>query len=283
MLFRPLLAAVVAAALALTAAAEDAVAIKTPAFKAGDKFKVIKTEKNKSVEKQEAGGKNTSNTKEDTREVVYTEEVLAPGTGGERPTKSVRVYEKFEVVGDPDVPAPPLNAPITISTTGDKYTFACEKPLGAFAKKLDDEFNRPNEPTTKDFLPGKPVKPGDSWTIDPAKFVKSLAEEKLNIDAEKAAVSGKLLKVYEKDGKTFGVIEMALVLPLKDLGKDGPPLKRGAFTAKATADVCIDGTDPTENTKALLGFDVLVETKEFTLSLKTDGVLTTKREPLPRK
>lgn len=282
-MFRPLCGVVCVALFAASVGAEDAVEIKLPNPKAGDRYKVTKTEKTKTVEELEAGGKKSSKEKEETRLVVYTEEVLTPGAaGGEKPVTAVRVYEKYEVKGGKDVPVPPLNSPITISKKDGKYTFASEKPLGDFGKKLEDEFNKTDEPTTKDFLPGKPVRPGDSWKIDPAKFVKSLGKEKLNIDGAKTTMSGKLLKTYQKDRKQFGVLELRATFPVKDLGPDAPPLKRGALTMSVTADVCIDGTDPTENTKSRLGFEVVIEAKEFAVTVKSDGALTSTKEPLPR-
>lgn len=282
-MLRPICGVACVVLFAASVCAGDAIEIKSPVLKAGDRYKVTKTEKTKTTEELEAGGKKSAKDKEETRLVVYTEEVLTPGTaGGDKPAKAVRVYEKFEVKGK-DLAAPPLNAPITINKADGMYTFECDKPLGDFAKKLEDEFNKTDEPTTRDFLPGKPVKPGDSWKIDTAKFVKSLGREKLNIDAEKAAMSGKLLKAYQKGGKQFGVIELRATFPVKDLGKDAPPLKRGVFTLSVTADVCIDGTDPSETTKSQLGFEFVIDTKEFTLTVKSDGALTSTKEPLPPK
>lgn len=283
-MFRPLCGVAFVALFAASVCAEDAIEIKPPVLKAGDRYKVTKTEKTTTTEELEAGGKKTGKDKEETRLIVYTEEVVTPGAaGGDKPAKAVRVYEKFEAKGGKDVAAPPLNTPITISKAGGKYTFACDKPLGDFSKKLEDEFNKPDEPTTKDFLPGKPVKPGDSWKIDTAKAVKSLSRDQMTVDAAKATMTGKLVKVYQKGGKQFGVLELVLEFPLKDLGKDAPPLKSGALKMALTADVCIDGTDPSEDTKSRLGFDVVIDTKEFTLTVKSDGALTSTKEPLPRK
>lgn len=276
-------AAALVAALALPAAADDAVEIKPPVLKAGAKYKVTKTEKTKTTEAFDAGGKKASKDKEETRLIVYTEEVVTPGTDGEKPAKAVRVYEKYEAAGGKDRATPPLNAPITIAKSGEKYEFTADKPLGDFAKTLDDEFNKPNEPTTRDFLPGKPVKPGDTWKIDPAKFVKSLGKEKLSIDGAKAAMSGKLLKTYQKDGKLFGVLELLATFPVKDLGPGAPPLKSGVLKMTVTADVCIDGTDNRETTTSKLGFEIVVETKEFNVTVTSDGTLTKTTEPLPRK
>ncbi|HEY1191002.1 MAG TPA: hypothetical protein VGE74_25440 [Gemmata sp.] len=283
-MLRPLAGVVLVALFAVTAAAEDAVEIKLAAPKAGARYKVIKTEKTVVSEEYEIGGKKTGKDREETRRIEYTEEVLVPGAaGGEKPMRAVRVYEKYETKGGKGNVVAPLRVPITITKRDGKYAFTSEKPLGDFAQKLDEEFNKPDEPTTKDFLPGKAVKPGDSWKVDTAKFVKSLGAGKMTVDGTKAAMTGKLLKAYKKDGKQFGVIELVAEFPLKDLGKDGPPLKRGAIKMTTTADVCIDGTDPAENTKGLLGFDVVVDAQGITVSVKSEGVLTTTKELLPAK
>ncbi|MDY3551509.1 hypothetical protein R5W24_000587 [Gemmata sp. JC717] len=274
--------AALVATLSLSAAADDAVEIKLPVLKAGDKFKVTKTEKTKSAEAFEAGGKTSGKDKDESRLIVYTEEVVRAGTDGEKPAKTVRVYEKYDVTATKDG-VPPLNTPITITKKGNKFEFTTDKPLGEFAAALGREFNKPNEPSTKDFLPGKPVKPGDSWKIDPSKFVRSLAEEKLNVDAEKSVMTGKLLKTYTKDGKLFGVLELTAAFPLKDLGKEAVTLKSGVIKMAVNTDVCIDGTDGAESTRSVLGFDVVAEATGVKITIKSDGVLTSTKERLPRQ
>jgi hypothetical protein len=109
--FRLLPAAVLVNAVALTApaAADEAVEIKPPLLKAGDRYKVTKTERTKTTEEYQFGGKKESKDKEETREVVYTEEVLTVGADPETPAKQVRVYEKFEAKGGKDPTVPPLN------------------------------------------------------------------------------------------------------------------------------------------------------------------------------
>ncbi|AWM38621.1 hypothetical protein GobsT_32000 [Gemmata obscuriglobus] len=270
------------AALSLSALADDTVEIKPPVLKAGDKFKVTKTEKTKSTEAFEFGGKASSKDKEDSRLIVYTEQVVTAGADGEKPAKVVRVYEKYDVTSAKDGP-PPLNTPITIAKKGDKFEFTADKPIGEFATALEREFNKPNEPSTKDFLPGKPVKSGDSWKIDPTKFVKSLGQDKLNVDAEKSVMTGRLLKTYKKDGKLFGVLELSATFPLKDLGKEGVTLKSGTIKMTVNTDVCIDGTDNSENTKSVLGFDVAAEAMGVKVTVKSDGVQSTTKELVPRK
>lgn len=275
--------AALVAALTLSAAADDAVEIKPPALKAGDKFKVTKHDKSKTAETLEAGGKKTGKDKNETRLSVYTDEVLTAGGPGEKPAKLVRVYEKHEATGGKEGPAPPLKTPITIAKKGDKFEFTADKPLGEFTTVLDREFNRTNDVSVQDFLPGKPVKAGDSWKIDAVKFAKSLAQDKLTVDAAKSAVTGKLLKAYKKDGKQFGVLEIDAVFPMKDLGNGGATLKSGVIKTTINADVCIDGTDNSESTKMSLVFELVAEVKDVTVTVKSDGTQTITKELFPRK
>ena len=286
MTFRLTAGALSVALLALTAAAEDAVEIKLARAKAGDTFRVTKTERTKVTTAVDAGGQKKNEQAEESQDVAYTDEVVTPAADDGKPLKLVRTYTKYDDKTEKKArPAPPLDTPITISKEGGKYTFAAAggKPLGEFAKKLDEDFNKPaGEPTNKDMLPGKPVKPGDTWTIDPAKFAKSLGT-KVPVDAAKATMTGKLVKAYAKDGKRYGVVEVRGQFPVTSLGKDAPPVKAASLGFTLTADVSIDGTDPTEKLSTTLLFEVSFEVKGSAVSIRSDGVMTENRILVPKK
>lgn len=275
----------IAALVGASAAGQDAVEIKMATPKAGDRFKVVKTEKTKTVSAFEVGGMKESKAEDETRDIVHTDEVVTPGDKSDKPIKLIRTYEKYDVKGGKEKGEPPLKAAITIAKADGKYTFAVGgKPLtGDFAAVLDKEFNKKDdEPTTRDMLPGKPVKPGETWKIDPAKFVKSL-EEIATVDAEKAKMTGKLVKTYTKGGKQFGTLELQFDFPIKKLAGDAPALKTGAMKMTTLMDLCIDGTVPGEQTKANISFGVQIEAMGVTADIKAEGVLTDTRELLPKK
>lgn len=269
---------------ALSVAGQDAVEIKLYEPKAGDRYKVVKTEKTKTTEMIEVNGNKKNSDKDEAKNVVYTEEVVVAAKGDGKPEKLVRVYEKYEDNTEKGKAGPPLKTPITVAKKDGKYTFTADgKELGDFAKTLDEEFNKPaDEPTNKDFLPGKAVKAGDSWKIDTTKFVKSLSE-KVPVDAKAATMTGKLLKTYQQNGARFGTIEMKADFPITGLGPNAPPVKTAGIKMTLTADACIDGTVADEKLKTLLRFDVVVDTKDVKLNINADGVITETTERLPKK
>jgi hypothetical protein len=274
--------------LAAGAAAQDAVEIKRSPFKAGDRLKKTITDKGKVVMVVEVKGMKQMKEDEDSKVAVFVNEIITPGADADsKPLKLKRTYEKYaSKKAGKDEPNPPLNTAILIEKKGDKYEFTADgKPLGEFAKTLDNEFNKPEGPKTKDMLPGKPVKPGETWKIDAAKIAKALNErDKVPIDAEKTTMTGKLVKTYKKDGRLFGVMEFTLAGAFKEDTQDKVTIKAGSTLAITfTVDACIDGTDPASTMKGTISFKVLAETEGAALTLSTDGNTHETEELLPKK
>jgi hypothetical protein len=126
------------------------------------------------------------------------------------------------------------------------------------------------------------------WKVDAAKFVKKQPRDKVTLDAAKSAMCGKLLKVYQKGGKPFGVLELKGEFPVTDLGSQGPPLKTGSLRMTVTADVCLDGSDVTEDTRTAMAVAIELEIEAagmnmVSVSVKVDGALRTVKELLPKK
>lgn len=84
--------------------------------------------------------------------------------------------------------------------------------------------------TVRPLLPGKPVMVGDSWAV-PAR--KAAAGLKVPFDETASLASGKLLRVYRKDGVEFAVVELKAALALKVVG--------GKLEYKVRVDAAIDG------------------------------------------
>ena len=121
-------------------------------------------------------------------------------------------------------------------------------------------------------MPDRPVKPNETWTVDADKVVKSFESGgPFKLDKDTTKVTGKLVKVYDKGGKQFGVIEMSMVLGVKELDIDGQELamKAGSkVTAAVTLDVCIDGSAHTGTEKGTMKFDLNGEIPNGTLTVK---------------
>jgi hypothetical protein len=92
-------------------------------------------------------------------------------------------------------------------------------------------------------MPKNAVKMNDEWKIDMKDVTKKLGSgDEMELDADKAKGTGKLVKVYMKDGKQFGEIQINLELPIKSIGKGEKASEGSKVTVNGTLDVCIDGS-----------------------------------------
>ncbi len=89
------------------------------------------------------------------------------------------------------------------------------------------------------FLPSKPVKVGDAWKIEPALLLRGFSLFG-KLDPERTEGTANLVKVYDKDGTRFGVIEVDLTMAYVAMDKlqFDPP---GQLRIKATLDTDITG------------------------------------------
>jgi hypothetical protein len=152
---------------------------------------------------------------------------------------------------------------VVIEKKGDKYTFTVDgQELDEEdAEELDEEFNQDDIPLdNSDFLPDKPVKLNETWTVDAAKVAKAFeAGGPLGLDAKATRITGKLTKVYTKDGRRFGTLDLDITLGVKELRVDGQEIamKPGStIRATMTLDVCIDGSAHTGTEKGTMTFDL---------------------------
>jgi hypothetical protein len=197
--------------------------------------------------------KNT--TEKTTENIKFVEEILEK-EGTHRATRLRRTYEKAQGTKDLQIKRQPYEGQTVLiekKEKGPKYTFMIEggrELTGEEASRLSREFDKP-EPEVdleKLMLPGKPVAVGDSWKIDVEPFAKDLKRDaSFNINAAQSTATGKLTKVYKKEGKTFGGMDIKMEFAFDSLG-DGPQKiafkKGGKWTLYGTFDVCIDGTSP---------------------------------------
>jgi len=267
-------------------AADEAYVIKVYQSKKGDKTEHEMTKDEKTNVVATFGGKEDKNEVTASSKDSYTEEILEKGAGAKRPTKLVRVYSVSEKTEKgKTTKAAYVGQPVLIEKKGDRYEFSvkgkslteAEAPdlFKKFSKKKDEE------PQNEDFLPTKPVKVGESWTVPADKseqMFKSLSDDRMKVDAKKSTVGGKLLKVYKKDDAQFGVLELTFTIVVTELDLGGQFAKTTTgrkIVMKGTVDTCIDGTVPFEDNKFEVTVDIgadLPNGGSFTISTKSNGV-----------
>ena len=187
------------------------------------------------------------------KESVYTETILDREPGKHRPSKLERHYDKAQVTtGGKTRELPYQGKTVIIEKKDGTYHFRIEggeELQGDDAKPLTEEFNRGGDEDfdmQKAVLPGKAVAVNDTWKLDMAPLVATFTKAtKMQLDADKATGTGKLVKVYQKDGSRFGVMELHLDMPIKEIGegKSKVALQAGSkWTMDITSDGCIDGS-----------------------------------------
>ncbi len=201
---------------------------------------------------------------------TYRETILEQ-EGKKRPTKLRRDYEKAQLKTDGKTVDQAFHGKSVLiekQKTG-KYAFTLDggKALtGADAESLEKEFNGDGGDDKfdleKHLLPKNAVKLNDTWKIDMEAMAKDFASNtKVEVDLAKAAGTGKLKKVYEKDGRQFGELHFVVELPLKSLpGAPGMKLALQAgskATIDVTLDVCIDGASVAGTLKGNMKMDIL--------------------------
>ena len=246
---RRTLAILVVGLAAVTLRADDGpVTIKVKKAGPGDRVKETKTET--STQKVAFTAMGMDMTKEDqgTTRFVYTEEVVTKPAGARRATKLRRVYEKAEVTKNGAKQNVGLDGKtVVIEKAADGYTITVDgsEPTGLAADLLKKEFRKEKQVDDEDLLPKEPVKVGGTWKIDLDKVAKD-AEGELDIDVAKSTGTGKLVRVYDKGGKKFGVMEVTFDLVVNKVGGGGGQeveLKGGSkMKVVAVMDACIDGS-----------------------------------------
>ncbi len=224
----------------------------------------------------------------------YVETILKRA-GKKLPTALERQYLKsVSKQGDKTNALPLQGKKVVIEKKNGSYTFTYkggEAIAGEAAAALTKEFSRLSDERPemeKLILPKTAVKPGDTWKLDMGPIVKDMAESgSLDADLAKVTGTGKLQKVYMKDGKQFGVMTFKLDVPVKSMGQPGAKMQF-ANAAKGIVDValdaCIDGTSEIGTMKTRMTISgtatmaLLPPGATVTLNLMVDSA-TTQREP----
>jgi hypothetical protein len=251
---------VVGLGLILTSAvrAEETYTLKIKEPAKGDVFRIVATGSTVGQSKLV----DTSNDKtlldhEDKSGRAFTcqETILEKDPEKHRPTRLKRTYDKAQVTtADKTEDLPYQGKTVLIERKGKEYEFRIdggEALMGPEARLLAEEFNKTpeDEPDLqKAALPQKAVAVNESWQIDMAPFASTYAKAtQLPIIAARSEGTGKLVRVFTKDGVRFGVIALHLEMPLKEgeVGKEGNKMTLqagGKWVVDITLEGCIDGS-----------------------------------------
>lgn len=271
-------------------AADEAVTLKMKKAAKGDVLKETKTEDVDTTIQVSANGMKQTVDQGGTSKSVYTEEVLEKGEKDKKATKLKRTYETLDVTrAGKKLDLKMEGKTVTIEKGKEKYTFSVDG--GELSKEmgdmLDKEFNKKDEDDMEDLMmPKKAVKVGDTWEVDAKTLSKVFAEE-MTIDPDKAKVTGKLVKLYDKDKARWGVIEFTIELPVtavsieKDVKADataGSKLKMAL-----TLDTCVDGTVYGGTSRVKIDGDVSLKANGVDITITTSGKIESKGEAAKKK
>lgn len=269
-------------------AADEAVTIKLKKAGKGDVVKETKTEDVTNVADVTAGGQTMSSEEKAGSKLVYTDEIVEKGEKDNKPTKLVRTYETADVTKKGEKVDVGLKGKTVVIEKGkDKYTFKMEggQLKADAADMLDKEFNKKDEPDMEELMvPKKAVKVGDTWEVD-SKAVEKMFGDELKVDADKVKVTGKLVKVYDKDKAKFGVIDFAIELPIASVNVMGQPLQTtdgSKLKVTITLDGCIDGTVYGGTSSGKMEGNVGLKVPMAEVALKMSGTMSSKSEAVKK-
>jgi hypothetical protein len=235
----------------------------------------------------DAAGKVVRDVKQtEKHDETYTETVLS--RGDKFATKYKRTYEKATRTRDGKTEARSYQGrTLLFEEKGGKFTVTAEGDRPLAKDDLDELTKKANEGDDRHeelFLPGKPVKVGDSWKVGGKELAQAFAKGG-KLDAAQTSAEVKLAKVYQKDGRQFGTIEMALKMAPADLPPgikfDKPPV----IEMKITLDAAIDGST-TEGKMTMTGKVASRSTAEqmgMKFVVETTADLSGKREQSAEK
>jgi hypothetical protein len=190
-------------------------------------------------------------TKKSAQNDAFTETVVERSDPEKEATVLKRKYGKARVsIEGKESTLPYESKTVVIEKKGDKYVFSYDDGgaiAGGDAEWLDKEFNgiKAGELRPEHFVPTKPVKVNQAWKIPTKDLVKLLNIESWILDADKCKATGRLLKVYMKDGHQFGDMIFTIELPVKVINSpDGAIAMKGvpALVLELSGSACIDGS-----------------------------------------
>jgi hypothetical protein len=278
--------------------AEETHAILLRELGVGESVRVEKTEKTTGATKvtDRQGKVLVNHEDETTTRLVYDETVLEQ-KGNARPSRLRRKYEEAKTTSRGKTEDLPFaGKTVLIEKKGGSYVFRIEdgKELkGEDAKLLEQEFNNESDPAAfeKMLLPDRPVAPATPWKLNMGPLVKEFERSsRLQADPDKSTGTGTLAKVYEKEGRKHGYINVAVDMPLKVLGEGKQRLEVQAGSKasfEGLLDVCIDGKRQSGTVKATFRLNAAADVAmpdgaKGKMTIRIEAVTEETRKELPK-
>jgi hypothetical protein len=262
----------------IAGAADEAMTIKIRKAQVGDKLQVQNSDSMETSTKLTINGKTEEKVEKISTIAAFVEEILGVDAETKTPNKAQRKYENAQqTVGDKTSAVPLLEHPVVIEKgKGGQYTFLQngQALVGASEEFLKKEFNSKKGATKEDdMLPKKPVKVGDTWTIDIKQAAADLAGDGAKVDVAKSTATGKLLKVTDKNGQKHGSIQVDIVLAVTELKAEmAIPLKAGSkMTISVTLEGCLDGQETTGKSQLTMSGLFLVDLPGVDMTVQLKG------------
>lgn len=270
-------------------AQDGPVTIKIRKAEVGDKVKKTKNDTFGMAMTISAMGQQQDKNEARTVKTTYTDEVLEKPAGAKKATKTKRIIHTAEFTEDgmpKDIKLAGKTILIELKEKKTSYTFEDGTKLTDDQLKFLDANQKDNAADKPDFdelmVPANPVKVGESWKIDMDGLAKGF-DDNLGIDPKTSTATGTLTKVYDKNGRKYGVLTIKLDLVVKKLGSGDQqiPLKDGSkMVAEGTLDVCIDGSAEAGTMSMSMKGEMAGETMGVMLKLLMTGKNNQTAEPV---
>lgn len=188
---------------------------------------------------------------ESSRVVAFKETTIEAEDDG-TPLKLKRQYLKAEATEKGKTTALTYQGKTVLIEKNDgKYRVRLEggedlQGADALGKEFDGE-QKPVADFEKTLLPGRPVAVGETWQLNRKALIEAWGKDLGLAQVDEAAVkgTGRLLKVYQRDSRQFGVLKIEATVPLGAVDSEGKRQKLEAgsrMTVEMELDACIDGS-----------------------------------------
>jgi hypothetical protein len=177
---------------------------------------------------------------------VFRETVLEKAAGQKLPARLRREYDKAVVwvEGKPQV-LPHQGKAVLIENKKGRCSFRLEggtAMTGLAASLLSREMKKGDLRAL--LLPPGAVQPGAAWKIDMKPLTRVWEQAiGMQLDAARAAGTGRLVRVYRKDSRLYGVMAFHLEAPITTVGAGSLAAEAGSkLVTDVSLDCCIDGS-----------------------------------------
>ena len=172
---------------------------------AGDKTEHATTE----TSTTEIGTDGKSEKQKQDKKLEYTEHIIDMPAGAAKATKLTRAYkvaQGFDKKAGAMKTFPYEGKAVSIEKKGAFYEFTADgkRMDSKDATDLSREFSSQSKSSDDELLPKKPVKVGESWTVDLVALKRLSGNTSLPIDMPKSKLTAKLTRAYTRDGKQWG-------------------------------------------------------------------------------